>query len=188
MKFPRFFHFKCPSLERITYHCLRVLGILIGIAAIVYFMYDGKIRDDGSRRKAQERLIRRRIVIVIIYSCWIVGIILEKSILMWFVLYVVIIAFAYCVFTLLSVLLSIFSLWIHHADIPGEAYMSLVKYSLTSVFFLLLLLVHYFIYKMVDQGIKACVTQNEETTLLNKGKNATANGNKKCGIKFPCCV
>lgn len=62
MKFPRIFDFKCPSLawERITYHCLRIVGILIGIAAIVYFMYDGKIRDDGSRRKARERLIRRR--------------------------------------------------------------------------------------------------------------------------------
>lgn len=60
MRIPINFHLKCPSLQRIIYHCLRILGILIGIAAIVYFMYDGKIRENGNKRKAQERLIRRR--------------------------------------------------------------------------------------------------------------------------------
>lgn len=60
MKIPLNFRLKCPSLESVTYHCLRILGIFIGVAAIIYFMYDGKIRDSGSKRRAQERLIRRK--------------------------------------------------------------------------------------------------------------------------------
>lgn len=85
MKFPKFFHFKfkCPSWERISYHCIRILGILIGVAVIAYFMYDGKIRYDGTRRKAQERLIRRRSeLIYIVHLNWLKeG---EWAIMIWF--------------------------------------------------------------------------------------------------------
>lgn len=49
---------------------------------------------------------------------------------MWFVLYILTIAVAYCVFVILSILLPIFIQWIHHREVPNEAYQSLKKYSL----------------------------------------------------------
>lgn len=51
---------------------------------------------------------------------------------MWFALYIVVIAFAYCVFEILSVLLPICTQWIHHKDIPNEAYSMLASYSLAA--------------------------------------------------------
>lgn len=40
MKIPTNFNIKCPNLEQIGYHSLRMFGILIGMAIIVCFIYD----------------------------------------------------------------------------------------------------------------------------------------------------
>lgn len=53
---------------------------------------------------------------------------------------------------------------------------------------LLLFFVQYSMYKMVDRGVKSQEARNEETTLLNKGKNSTSDDSKRCKIKFPFCV
>lgn len=53
---------------------------------------------------------------------------------------------------------------------------------------LLLFIVQYSMYKMVDRGAKSQETRTEETTLLNKGKSSTSDDSKRCKIKFPFCV
>lgn len=51
---------------------------------------------------------------------------------MWFVSYVVIISFAYCVYILLSILLHVSIQWYHHDEVSDEVYHSLAKYGLTA--------------------------------------------------------
>ncbi|XP_031631529.1 uncharacterized protein LOC116345906 [Contarinia nasturtii] len=183
MKFPRRLSLKLATFERVSYHCLRLLGILIGIAAIVYFMYDTKSHGVNS----QTRLIKRELFILVIYGSWIIGIILENPVFMLCVLYILVVALAFFILELLYALIQMCYLWIHYRDTSAQLYDSLAAFSLASVFCLIIFLVHYFIYKFIKKSIEKQERKNEEKSLLNKGKNVGVNDGTKCNI-FPCCV
>lgn len=67
MKVPTNFNIKCPNLERIGYHSLRMFGILIGMAIILCFIYDQGTYEFEQKIQT-ERLIARKSKLLLHYE------------------------------------------------------------------------------------------------------------------------
>ncbi|XP_055303209.1 uncharacterized protein LOC129568899 [Sitodiplosis mosellana] len=179
---------KLPKLKGCSYFCLRVAGLLIGGATVIYFVCDDSVSDNdhsfmGTIEKGSplERSIKWKLVGLTVYTGWTYGIVMEEAKFLVFVLILWLFATLY---SLAHLFFSLVYLIVNISDkdktMIEDAISSFCGIFLNAALFFILLTVHWLIFKLmqkatVEETDIENAAKNEGNSLLKKAQNVQLN-------------